>query len=107
MIQKYPVSKTMAVAKTKIYLQKATYLMRFEELSMTMYTFDRKMNAYKTINASILLFGYLSCFCCFGLFLTVFQRRTPFEFLENTRDIVIVFESCVCCDVCQWAIGRK
>lgn len=107
MIQKYPVSKTMAVAKTKIYLQKATYLMRFEELSMTMYTFDRKMNAYKTINASTLLFGYLSCFCCFGLFLTVFQRRTAFELLENTRDIVIVFESCVYCDVCQWAIGRK
>lgn len=56
MIQKYPVSKTMAVAKTKIYLQKATYLMRFEEFSMTMYTFDRKMNVYKTINCKYITF---------------------------------------------------
>lgn len=56
MIQKYPVSKTMAVAKTKIYLQKATDLMQFEELSMTMYTFDRKMNVYKTINCKYITF---------------------------------------------------
>lgn len=56
MIQKYPVSKTVAVAKTKIYLQKATDLMQFEELSMTMYTFDRKMIAYKTINCKYITF---------------------------------------------------
>lgn len=56
MIQKYPVSKTMAVAKTKIYLQKATDLMQFEELSMTMYTFDRKMIAYETINCKYITF---------------------------------------------------
>ena len=48
---------------------------------------------------------YYLIFNCFGFSVTVFQRRTPFKFLEKTRDIVIVFESCVCCDVCQWAIG--